>query len=621
MAKTIAFEEDAATLGTRVGSLRDSLQGLDTALRTAEAGAKRTAASTQNLRAAFVHAAAPLTETLNPALAELDTLTGALGSRSGVAKTAAGLDQVEQAAAAAAKTTAKAVHSLAGFDEIIRMGAVSETASKSSSGSSGKKSSGSSSKKTAEKAAAEAETPVQSLLSRLKEALAAFWAYVQQYYAPAILAWGAAWNRMKEAALAVWEPVKNAALSLWQNTLVPLGNYLLTQFVPGIVNSFSLALWPVVGQLGAATITALGNTFVWLAGVVQQAMDGVVRPALENALAIWSTMMQAIYNAWQVYGQPIYDGIIAAADNLCAVLDALWTGTVLPLLQGLVGQLNTLWQESLVPLFSDLMMLLGSVGQLLLTLWNQAIAPLLQWLVTAFGPAVSQVCLLVSGAVTTAVGVVAGLISTLLTALQGLADFLSDVLCGRWSDAWNDMADTAARVWERITTTVSNAINGIKELVSGFASGIVDAVKGALSALDSLKDRASAGTYKVGKAEAESRALPYNALPSLPDAGTLRVPALARGAVIPPNREFLAVLGDQRSGTNVEAPLATIQQAVAAVMQDMSDGELAALQQVVATLRQILEAVYGIHVGDEVIGRAAERYRMRRAVMTGGGFV
>lgn len=40
------------------------------------------------------------------------------------------------------------------------------------------------------------------------------------------------------------------------------------------------------------------------------------------------------------------------------------------------------------------------------------------------------------------------------------------------------------------------------------------------------------------------------------------IPALASGAVIPPNRKFLAVLGDQKSGTNVEAPISTIKQAV-----------------------------------------------------------
>lgn len=41
-----------------------------------------------------------------------------------------------------------------------------------------------------------------------------------------------------------------------------------------------------------------------------------------------------------------------------------------------------------------------------------------------------------------------------------------------------------------------------------------------------------------------------------------KIPMLAQGAVIPPNREFLAVLGDQKSGTNIEAPLDTIVQAV-----------------------------------------------------------
>ena len=40
--------------------------------------------------------------------------------------------------------------------------------------------------------------------------------------------------------------------------------------------------------------------------------------------------------------------------------------------------------------------------------------------------------------------------------------------------------------------------------------------------------------------------------------GRVSIPRLAQGAVIPPNREFLAVLGDQKQGTNIEAPLQTI---------------------------------------------------------------
>ena len=40
------------------------------------------------------------------------------------------------------------------------------------------------------------------------------------------------------------------------------------------------------------------------------------------------------------------------------------------------------------------------------------------------------------------------------------------------------------------------------------------------------------------------------------------VPALARGAVIPPNKEFLAVLGDQKSGTNIEAPTSAVMRGI-----------------------------------------------------------
>lgn len=47
-------------------------------------------------------------------------------------------------------------------------------------------------------------------------------------------------------------------------------------------------------------------------------------------------------------------------------------------------------------------------------------------------------------------------------------------------------------------------------------------------------------------------------IPLIPEQHFSRIPALAKGAVIPPNREFLAVLGDQKSGTNIETPLDTM---------------------------------------------------------------
>ncbi len=48
---------------------------------------------------------------------------------------------------------------------------------------------------------------------------------------------------------------------------------------------------------------------------------------------------------------------------------------------------------------------------------------------------------------------------------------------------------------------------------------------------------------------------------------------LAHGAVLPANHPFLAMVGDQHSGTNVEAPLDTIKQALAEVLAQIPQQE------------------------------------------------
>lgn len=96
------------------------------------------------------------------------------------------------------------------------------------------------------------------------------------------------------------------------------------------------------------------------------------------------------------------------------------------------------------------------------------------------------------------------------------------------------------------------------------------------------------------------------------------VPQLAKGAVIPPNKKFLAVLGDQRHGTNIEAPLATIQEAVAMVMEDYIQSNLAGHEATVAVLQQILEAVLGIELDGETISNAVNSYNRKMAVVKGG---
>ena len=99
---------------------------------------------------------------------------------------------------------------------------------------------------------------------------------------------------------------------------------------------------------------------------------------------------------------------------------------------------------------------------------------------------------------------------------------------------------------------------------------------------------------------------------------TPQIPYLAKGAVLPANTPLLAVVGDQKHGTNVEAPLETIQQAVALVMSDQNAALMAGFATSVEVQREILQAVLGIQIGDEVIGNAVARYGQKMAVVNGG---
>ena len=79
-----------------------------------------------------------------------------------------------------------------------------------------------------------------------------------------------------------------------------------------------------------------------------------------------------------------------------------------------------------------------------------------------------------------------------------------------------------------------------------------------------------------------------------------RIPRLAQGAVIPPNREFMAVLGDQKSGTNIETPLATM---VQAFRQALSEGDPWGSKEPKIELRVFLDSKE-IKAGQQRLNRA-----------------
>lgn len=83
-----------------------------------------------------------------------------------------------------------------------------------------------------------------------------------------------------------------------------------------------------------------------------------------------------------------------------------------------------------------------------------------------------------------------------------------------------------------------------------------------------------AGGFNSAKSVSSGNPAARSAMPTISPAS---VPRLATGAVIPPNREFLAVLGDQKQGNNIEAPESAIEAAVARGMAQYGGGNQTAI--------------------------------------------
>ena len=106
------------------------------------------------------------------------------------------------------------------------------------------------------------------------------------------------------------------------------------------------------------------------------------------------------------------------------------------------------------------------------------------------------------------------------------------------AEFWLDLGKTC------INGLISGFESGINGIIWAFESMINWIVDGLNKISFDIPDWLGGGSFGINLPRANF--------------GRVSIPRLAQGAVIPPNREFLAVLGDQKQGTNIEAPLQTI---------------------------------------------------------------
>lgn len=120
-----------------------------------------------------------------------------------------------------------------------------------------------------------------------------------------------------------------------------------------------------------------------------------------------------------------------------------------------------------------------------------------------------------------------------------------------------EMKSIGTRMGNNLANGISNATSGITRTLNNVVGKVNSTIGNINSSLSGI-ERAFSFSYDVTGPTGNRRWGYYNM--SLPRVNT--IPYLAKGAVIPPRSEFLAVLGDQKQGNNIEAPEGLIREII-----------------------------------------------------------
>ncbi len=153
---------------------------------------------------------------------------------------------------------------------------------------------------------------------------------------------------------------------------------------------------------------------------------------------------------------------------------------------------------------------------------------------------------------------------------NNLIEFIKNVFTGNWANAWENVKNIFFDILKMLLSKLKFALTTIGDLVVGLGKSTGNVIANVFKAvingmLHTIETFLNNPIYAVNELIKVINKVPGINIGTLP---TFKLPRLAKGAVIPPRQEFAAILGDQKHGTNIEAPLDTIKQANREVLQE-----------------------------------------------------
>lgn len=465
--------------------------------------------------------------------------------------------------------------SVASFDEINKL--AGNTASSSGGGAGGTGGGGLSQLETITSndiVESAAESKILKLIDRLKDAFKP----LEDSFREAFDNISAGASRLFAVFQDMWNDIKSLGPPLydWFNNefMTFLNQFIRTagNVVGGLMDSAAMVLsdiwniviyptltkWavdilPLLTNIATQVLTVGDVLFDNVKAVFDMIWQDAVAPGLEIIQTLWNDVWNSIINFWNTWGAPIFDKIKLAISNTTATFVNIWNTILKPVLTVLGNTFTELWTLHLKPLLDNFLNFVGQLIDGALRIYNEFILPLVDWFVNTFGPPIAAAFQAVIDILGKVMGVIADIASWILEQLGLVIDFIVNIFTGDWNSAWDSISEALSNIWDGFVQMIKGALNTAISLVNKFINWINEHL-----------------VIKIPKV-------------TIPFLGTFggqvirpitipNIPYLAQGAVIPPNREFLAVLGDQKQGTNIETPLSTMVQAFKTALSEMGYG-------------------------------------------------
>lgn len=387
-------------------------------------------------------------------------------------------------------------------------------------------------------------------------------------------------GRLSESAQALAETIGAGLSWAFDNVLAPLASWTVSDLLPASLDVLSSAVDVLTAALGAL---APAGEWLWenfLQPIAEWTGDTIISALgeISDLLSDLADLISGDLSLGDFIAQldPLQSGLLSVAAALGAVeiagLGIVGIGALdkLPALTGGLGKLAEVFalvsggagtlHEAMDAVFGKKSILAGVgllIGGAVLAV-NNFVSMLkngFSWVneaLMAVGIAIAAIGAVILGAPAAVAAVIAAIVAAVASAVVLIKQHWSGIVTF-FSNLGQKISQIFTSIWTGVVSGAKSIINGLLGWMEGFINGIIAGFNLLKSAINSLSFTIPSWVPGIGGAT-----VGFN----IPLTGSISLPRLATGAVIPPNNEFMAILGDQTQGMNIETPEELLRQIV-----------------------------------------------------------